>query len=155
MLNKVLLIGNLTHDPELRSTQSGKAYTFFRIAMNEVYGKGDDKKSEATFINCKAWNGKAEFICRHFHKGKAIQVVGRLKNSDYTDKEGVERREVYVLADEIEFVGSKGDSGRISQDTYSGSPDDYGDDSGYSVFGGQPDDYDGFPADDIDDAPPF
>lgn len=105
-MNKVILIGNLVRDPELRATQSGISVCSFRIAVNRRY-KDQNGEYPTDFIDCVAWRNSAEFISKYFHKGKPILVVGNLQTRNYEDKEGVRRYVTEVAVDEVEFVGGK------------------------------------------------
>ena len=86
MINKVILMGRLCADPELRNTQSGIAVCRFRIAVNRQYSKNSDQKAD--FINIVSWRQQAEFVSRYFRKGSMIIVEGKLQNADYTDSNG-------------------------------------------------------------------
>ncbi len=98
--NKVILIGNLTADPEIKQTSSGTKVTSFSIAINR---RGKD--GGVDFINIVAWKEKAEFVTQWFKKGKPILVVGQLQQRQWTDKNGQKRYEFEVIADELSFVG--------------------------------------------------
>ena len=110
-LNKVILGGRLCADPELKQTQSGIAVTSFSIAVNRRFG---EKQADGTtkpitdFINVKAWQQQAEFVCSFFRKGSSICIVGELQTRTY-EKNGEKRYATEVKADEILFVDSKGD----------------------------------------------
>lgn len=107
-MNKVILIGNLTSDPELRQTQNGKSVVKFTVATSN--GKDSEGKDRpADFITCQAWDKRAEMIAKWFAKGKQICVVGSFKTDKYTDKnhEDVTHYSSYVLVNEVEFVGTK------------------------------------------------
>lgn len=111
MLNKIVLQGRLTRDPELRRTNSGKAVTSFSIACEQDY-KSSDGNRATDFFDCVAWEGRADFIFDHFHKGDMIILSGRLTNRDWTDKDGNKRRVAEIIVDGSYFGGSKkGDSG--------------------------------------------
>lgn len=105
-LNKVIIAGHLTHDPELKQTPSGATTTSFRIAVNRKYSK--DGNTEADFITAVAWRSTAEFVCRYFKKGSAILVTGALQTRTWKDKDGGNRHAVEVIADEVMFVDGKG-----------------------------------------------
>ena len=102
-LNKVILAGRLTADPELKTTPSGLSVTSFTVAVDRRFGK--DKQTD--FINCVAWRQTAEFITKYFVKGSAICIVGSIQTRKYTDKNGNNRTAVEVLADEATFVESR------------------------------------------------
>lgn len=103
MLNKVILMGRLTKDPELRTTNNGKNVTTFTIAVDTGYG--EDKKTD--FINCVAWNKTAEFINKYFSKGQMIIVLGRISTRNYEDKNGDKKYITEVIANEVQFGESK------------------------------------------------
>ena len=104
-MNNVNLIGRLTADPELKRTQSGTAMVRFSIAVDRAYTKqGEEKQTD--FINCIAWDKKAEFICKYFSKGQKIALTGSIKTGSYTDKDGNKRNTVDVLAQFIGFFGT-------------------------------------------------
>lgn len=109
-LNKVILGGRLTADPELKQTPQGVAVTSFSIAVNR---KG--KEAQADFINCVAWRQTADFICRFFKKGSSICISGSVQTRSYEDKQGVKRTVTEIIADEAYFVDSKGDGGASEQ----------------------------------------
>lgn len=100
--NKVIIIGNMTADPEVKATQSGISVCSFSIAVNR---KGA-KNGEVDFIRCQAWRQQAEFIGKYFKKGKPILVCGQLQIRTWTDNQGNKRDATEVVADEISFVGS-------------------------------------------------
>ena len=101
--NKVILVGNLTADPELKQTPSGASVCAFSIAVNRKAAKN----GEVDFISIVAWRQTAEFISKYFTKGKAILVCGQLQTRSYTDKQGNKRTITEVVADEVTFVGGK------------------------------------------------
>lgn len=110
MINMVALMGRLTFEPEVRTTPSGVSVMHFQIACDRNYQKsGQDR--QADFIDCVAWRQTAEFISRYFHKGSMIAVEGTLQTSNYTDKNGNQRKQVEVLANNVSFCGSKSESG--------------------------------------------
>lgn len=113
MLNKIILMGRLVRDPELNTTNSGIAVCKFTVAVNRPYQK--DKEKQADFINVTAWRGTAEFVSKYFNKGSIIIVEGKLQNNDYTDKEGVKHYSMQVMADNVNFGGSKSDNSGASQ----------------------------------------
>lgn len=107
-LNKVILGGRLTAEPELKTTTSGLSVTTFTIAVNR---KSADKKAD--FIECVAWRGTAEFITRYFSKGSAICVCGSLQTRTWEDKNGAKRKTVEIIVDEASFV-----EGKNTEETY-------------------------------------
>lgn len=105
MLNKVILQGRLTAIPELMHTKTDKAVVHFSIAVEDSRSVNDER--EVNFINCEAWNKTAEFICKYFEKGQQIIIDGRLKTSTFTDKDGNNRKNVYVVVEGVNFCGAK------------------------------------------------
>jgi single-strand DNA-binding protein len=106
-LNKVILIGNLTADPELKTTQNGVSVASFSIAVGRR--KVKDQEPQTDFINIVAWRNTAEFICNYFQKGKAILIVGSIQTRNWTDQEGQKRYVTEVVAEEAQFVEKKGE----------------------------------------------
>lgn len=111
--NKVILIGNMVADPELKKTTSGVSVTSFRIAVGRRFTKQFTKQGEtpqADFIDIVAWRQQAEFVVRFFTKGKPILVCGQLQARSWTDNNGQKKYATEVVADEVTFVGNKGDN---------------------------------------------
>ena len=109
MLNRIVLMGRLTRDPELRRTQSGTAVVSFSIACDRDYAAQGSER-ETDFIDIVAWRGTAEFVDKYFSKGRMIVVGGRLQIRNWQDKEGNKRRSAEVVADNVYFGDSKRDS---------------------------------------------
>lgn len=122
--NKVILGGRLTADPELKQTTTGVAVVTFKIAVNRRQSK-DSQQQEADFFNVTAWRERAEFVSRYFRKGSAICVVGSIQNRSYTDQQGQRRIFTDIVADEIQFVDSRGDNPAYSQTQGQYTPDSY------------------------------
>ena len=128
-MNKVFLSGNLTRDPEVRYSQSGKAFSRMGIAINRRY---KDKES-VDFFNLVAWEKTAEFCGRYLRKGSRVLVEGRLQTSSYENKDGVKVNAVDIMIENIEFAGAKrtddgGGSnypGNANDGGYSKPSDDY------------------------------
>ena len=137
MLNRIILMGRLTRDPELRHTQQGTAVASFTLAVDRDF-KGRDSSERATdFIDIVAWRSTAEFVSKYFTKGRMAVVEGRLQIRDWTDRDGGKRRTAEVIADNVYFGDSKRDgdsSGSSYGNSYSRSaapaPVDYGMPSG-------------------------
>ena len=112
-MNKVILIGRLTADPELRQTQSGISSCRFTVAVDRRFADKNTGERQADFISCTAWRQTAEFVSRYFNKGKLICVEGTLRNNNYQDKNhpDVTHYTTDVQVDNVEFVGGKGESG--------------------------------------------
>lgn len=110
MLNMVVIMGRITADPELRTTQSGLSVTSFSVAVDRGYVK-DGGERQTDFINCVAWRQNADFITRYFSKGSMIAITGSLQQRSYTDKDGNKRTAYEVIVDRASFCGSKAESG--------------------------------------------
>ena len=106
MLNRIIIMGRLTKDPELRRTQSGNAVTSFTLAVDRDF-KDQNGNKETDFIDVVAWRNTAEFICRYFGKGRMAVVEGRLQMRDWKDQNGNNRRAAEVIADNVYFGDSK------------------------------------------------
>ena len=106
-MNKVILLGRLTKDPELKVTPSGVKVCSFSLAVNRRFAK--EGQQNADFINCVAWRNTAEFIAKYFSKGKMMSVVGSLQTDSY-EKDGQTHYKTDVLIDEVYFAGDKKDS---------------------------------------------
>ena len=118
-LNKVILIGNLTADPELKQTQSGISVVSFTIAINRRYQSKNAPEGQQTadFINIVAWRQSAEFVSRFFRKGKPILVCGSIQSRSYTDNQGNKRYVTEVVADEV-----GGGASQYTPDAYNAAP---------------------------------
>ena len=110
MLNRIVIMGRLTRDPELRRTQNGTAVTSFSIAVDRDFKSRDNGEKATDFIDGVAWRQTAEFVCQYFTKGRMAVVEGRLQIRDWKDKDGNNRRSAEVVADNIYFGDSKRDS---------------------------------------------
>lgn len=138
-LNKVILCGRLTATPELKQTPSGIMVVTFTVAVNRRYvSRSDDNgqaQQQADFINVTAWRQLAEFASKYFHKGSSICVVGSIQTRSWTDQQGNKRYATEVVADEINFVDSKGENqGGSNAQAY--MPSGYGEPQ-YSTPAGQ------------------
>lgn len=120
MLNRIILMGRLTRDPELRRTQNGTAVTSFSIAVDRDFKNKDTGEKSTDFIDIVAWRQTAEYVCDYFSKGRMAVVEGRLQIRDWTDKDGNKRRSAEVLADNIYFGDSKRDGDAVGG-SYTGS----------------------------------
>ena len=107
MINKAILMGRLTADPELNQTQSGVSVCKFRVAVNRQYADKQTGERQADFISVTAWRNTADFVSKYFHKGSMIIVEGSLRNNNYTDQNGVKHYSMEVLADNVNFGESK------------------------------------------------
>ena len=115
MLNHITIMGRLTHDPEMRSTQSGVAVASFTLAVDRDFGGRDGGEKQTDFIDCTAWRHTAEFVSKYFSKGRMAVVSGRLQIDNYTDNDGNKRRSAKVIADNIYFGDSKKDGATSGQ----------------------------------------
>ena len=123
-LNKVILCGRMTADPELKNTQSGIPVVSFTLAVNRRYqakSAAGAQAQQADFISIVAWRQTAEFISRYFRKGSALCITGSIQTRSWTDQQGQKRYATEVVADEAMFVDSKNESGvggQFASDTY-------------------------------------
>lgn len=114
MINRVVLVGRLTRDPEMKYTQSGIAVTRFTLACDRPF-TGQDGKREADFIDCTVWRKQAENVAQYLKKGSLAGVEGRLQISSYEDKDGQRRYRAEVVADSVRFLESKKDGASAPQ----------------------------------------
>ena len=122
MLNRIIIMGRLVRDPELRTTQSGVSVTSFTLAVDRDFKSRDSGEKSTDFIDVVAWRQTAEFVCKYFSKGRMAVAEGRLQIRDWKDRDGNNRRSAEVVADNVYFGDSKRDGGG---DSY-GSPPPYG-----------------------------
>ena len=106
MLNKIIIMGRMTRDPEIRRTGSGTAVTSFSLACDRDF-KSQSGEKETDFIEVVAWKNTAEFVSKYFSKGRMAVVEGRLQIRDWTDKSGNKRITAEVVADNVYFADSK------------------------------------------------
>lgn len=118
MLNKIILMGRLTRDPELRRTQSGTAVASFSLAVDRDFKDKQTGEKATDFIDIVAWRSTGEFVSKYFTKGRMAVVEGRLQIRDWTDQNGNKRRTAEVVADNVYFGDSKRDS--VSGGSYGG-----------------------------------
>lgn len=114
-MNKVILVGNLTRDPELSETPNGVAVCRFSIAVSRDYANSDGTR-ETDFFNITVWRGRAENCGKYLKKGNKVAVVGSLQNRSYEDKEGVKRTVTDIVANEVEFLTPKSAQNGDSED---------------------------------------
>lgn len=124
MLNRIVLIGRLTRDPELRYTQNGVAVASFTLAVNRNY-KNAQGEQEADFIDIVVWRGQAETCANHLSKGRLVAVEGRLQVRSYEASDGQRRKVAEVVADSVRFLEKKG-SAAVNSDI--SDPGDFLDD---------------------------
>lgn len=117
-MNKVILMGNLTRDVELKQTQSGKAYARAGIAVKRPFSK-----DTVDFFNLLAWNQTAEFLSKYFAKGSKALIEGRLQTNSY-EKDGVKINSVEVVVEQVEFAGAKKDDSKRNASDNLPPPDD-------------------------------
>lgn len=134
-MNKVMLVGNLTADPEMRTTGNGTSVCSFRVAVSRRY-KDADGNQPTDFIPVVAWRQLADLCGRYLTKGRKVGVVGTLQSRSYEDKQGNRRTAYDVVADEVEFLTPRGEGGSAAPSYSPGemSQDDggFGDASGFA-----------------------
>lgn len=116
MLNKAIIMGRLTTDPELKHTTSNVAVTAFTLAVNRSYAKPGTER-QADFIDIVAWRATAEFVCKYFKKGSMMAVDGAIQTRSYTDNQGVKRKAFEIVADNVNFCEGKSSSGNSGANT--------------------------------------
>ena len=120
-INKAMIMGRLTHDPELRKTQAEKSVVKFTVAVNREYNK--DKEQKADFIDCVAFGITAEFVSKYFRKGSCIIVDDAEIRTEMYEKDGQKRKSVEVVAKHIKFGEAKKQDGNTAQ--YAGQDEDF------------------------------
>ena len=121
MLNKIVIMGRLTRDPELRRTQNGTAVTSFSLACDRDF-KSQSGEKETDFIDVVVWRNTAEFVSKYFSRGRMAIVEGRLQIRDWTDRDNNKRRSAEVVAENVYFGDSKRDGGSDYGGSYGGAP---------------------------------
>ena len=123
---KVVIAGNLTRDPESRTTPNGASICSFSLAVNRRYTSGGEQKDEVSYFNCSAWGKAGETIQQYLHKGDPILISGRLRQDRWTDKEtGKTRSSVEIVVEEFNFISSNNnDSGNYNSGAKSTSEDE-------------------------------
>ncbi len=120
MLNRVILMGRIVADPELKTTGTGISVTSFRIAVDRSYVKqGEERKAD--FFDIVCWRNTAEFVCRYFGKGSLIAVEGQLQSRTYQAKDGTNRYVVEVVADNVSFTGERRENAGGYNQSYGGN----------------------------------
>ncbi len=113
--SKAIITGNITRDPELRTTTGGSSVCSFTVAVNRNYrGTDGEQKEEVSFIDCSAWGKLAETIAQYGKKGNGVLVSGRLNQRSWEDKNGNKRSSVEIVVEDFNFVGGSRDSGNTS-----------------------------------------
>lgn len=113
-MQKLIMIGNLTKDPEFKTTNSNTAYVNFTLAVQRPFANAQGER-EADFINCVAWDKKAEFITKYANKGDKLSVVGHIRISAYNNKEGIKITTFNVWVEEVEIVSSRKTEKKVEQ----------------------------------------
>lgn len=124
MLNKIVIMGRLSADPELRRTPAGVAVSSFSVAVERDF-KDSDGQKETDFFDCVAWRGTGEFVSRYFSKGSIIVVSGRLQNRSWTDKNGNKRTTAEIVAENVYFGESKKSAGEKHEAAMAGQTQDF------------------------------
>ncbi len=110
-MNKVILAGNLTKDPELRYTPAGMAVTDLGLAVNDVYTKDGEKQKRTLFIDVTVWARQAENCCEYLAKGRSVLVEGRLQMDTWEGQDGQKRSKIRVVAQNVQFLSPRGEGG--------------------------------------------
>ena len=142
MLNRIIIMGRLARDPELRHTQAGVAVASFRLAVDRDFKDKATGERATDWIDVVAWRQTGEFVSRYFTKGRMAVVEGRLQMRDWTDKEGNKRTSAEVVADNVYFADSK----RDGSGSYAPSQDGYPQSGGYPAPAPAPSPYSAPPA---------
>ena len=121
--NKVILIGNMVADPELKQTPSGISVCRFRLAVQRKFTKEEGQQT-ADFLEVVAWRQTAEFVSKYFKKGNPILVCGQIQSRNWEDSNGVKRYSVEILADEVSFVASKESNDTYMPNAYASRPEE-------------------------------
>lgn len=111
MLNKVIIMGRLTRDPDFKQTQSGVAICKFSVAVERQFKDSKTGERLTDFLDCTAFRGTAEFISRYFNKGNMILVEGNIQNNNYTDNNGVKHYSNNIMVENVSFCGGKNEGG--------------------------------------------
>ena len=118
MINRTVLVGRLTKDPELRYTSSNIAFARFTMAVNRTFA-GPNGEREADFIQCIVWRKQAENLARFVKKGSLVGVEGRIQTGSYDDKDGIRKYTTEVVCDSVQFLEPKGSDNNNNNDNYS------------------------------------
>ena len=123
-MNQIVLVGRLTADPELRTTNNGTSVTSFTVAVDRSFVRSGEER-QTDFIDCVAWRSTADFAAKYFSKGRMAVVSGRLQIRPWTDKEGNKRYSTEVVVDNMYFGDSKPDGKKGGDSDGFGIPDDF------------------------------
>lgn len=127
--SKAIITGNLTRDPELRTTPNGASVCSFSVAVNRVYRDSNgEQREDVSFIDCSAWGKLGEMINQYAKKGSGVLVSGRLNQRSFEGKDGVKRSRVEIVVEDFNFTGAARDNGGSSSTTSAESPVDMPDD---------------------------
>ncbi len=118
MLNRVILMGRLTAEPDYRTTQSGAPMARFTLAVDRDYS-GQNNERQTDFLDVIVWRQRADFVSKYFHKGQLVAVQGSIQVSSYTDRDGNKRRSWDIVADQVYFAEAKRDNGYQNNYDYS------------------------------------
>ena len=121
-INRIILIGRLVKDPELRYTQNGTSVSSFSIANNRTYVSGGEKKEFVSFFNCVAWGKLGELIVQYCKKGQRIGIEGRLQQRSWEDQDGKKRSAVEVVVENVQFLTSREGSFESQEVVQSAAP---------------------------------
>ena len=110
-LNKVMILGNLGRDPEVRQTQSGRTVANFSVATTDSWGTGEDRQERPEWHQVVVWGKSAEACGQYLTKGRQVLVEGRLQTRHYEDKDGVTRSVTEIVAQQVQFMGGKNGNG--------------------------------------------
>ena len=117
-LNKVMVIGHLGRDPEMRYTPSGRPVTTFTVAVSRTWNTADgERRSETEWFNIVAWGNLAEICKQYLHKGQQVYIEGRLQTRQWEDKEGQKHKKVEVVANEMMMLGDRRENNKTSEDS--------------------------------------
>jgi len=133
--NRVMLIGRLTRDPELKYIQSGSAVANFSIANNKIYMTNNgEKKEDVSYFDCTAWGKMAETLVEYCQKGRRIAVEGRLQQRRWEDQEGNKRSKIEIVAENIQFLDGKSSADSIGNDSGADNSQPVGSTAGDNPF---------------------
>ena len=134
MLNRIIIMGRLVRDPELRTTQSGTSVTSFTLAVDRDFKSRESGEKSTDFIDVVAWRQTAEFVCKYFAKGRMAVAEGRLQIREWKDKDGNNRRTAEVVAENVYFGDSKRDgAGDVGYGAPAYGAPAYGGNAGYGA----------------------
>jgi len=150
-MNKVFLIGNLTKDPEIKVTQSGKEMAKFSLAVSSSYEKGDDGKYKTDFFNCIAWGKTCELMNKYTQKGSKLLVEGNISNNTWDKPDGTKGYSVNINVSTVEFLSPKSEKDTSSSSSYNSNSNS----SDYSPEGKGANDGGEIDLDDINISMPF